>query len=98
MKQHSWPGNAGGWTDASHCSETEARPLLVLVEDVFREEEGGHGGGPAGVEGQVGHEFDEFVLGDAVVEGELEVEGELLGAVESDQGGDGDEAAIALGE
>jgi hypothetical protein len=27
-----------------------------------------------------------------------EMEGELLGAVESDQGGDGDEAAVALGE
>jgi hypothetical protein len=43
--------------------------LLLLVEDVFGNEEGGHGGWPAGVEGQVGHELDEFVLGYAVVQG-----------------------------
>jgi hypothetical protein len=49
--------------------------LFLLIEDVFGDQEGGHGVGPAGIEGELGHEFDEFVSGDAVVEGALEMEG-----------------------
>jgi hypothetical protein len=52
--------------------------FFLSIEDVFGEEEGGHGCGPAGVKGEMGHELDEFVLGDAVVEGEL---GDGRGAV-----------------
>ena len=36
----------------------------------------------------MGDDFDELVLGDAVVDGAAEVARELLGAVEGDEGGD----------
>ena len=46
----------------------------------------------------MGDDLDELVVGDAVVDGAAEVAGELLGAVEGDEGGDGDEGAVTLGQ
>ena len=46
----------------------------------------------------MGDRLDQFVLGEAVVDRTAQVAGELLGAVEGDERGDGDEAAVALGE
>src|SRR4029079_7634952 len=53
---------------------------------------------PAGVEGEVCDGFDQFVLGETVVDRPTEVTGDLLGAVERDESGDGDQAAVALGQ
>ena len=39
------------------------------VEQFPGDGDGAHGGGPAGVEGEVGDLFDELVVGDAVVDG-----------------------------
>ena len=52
--------------------------------------------GQPAVEGQVRDHFDELLLGDAVVQGASEMRSQLVGAVEGDEGGDGDQAAIAL--
>jgi hypothetical protein len=57
--------------------------------------QGGHAGWPAGVEGQVGEGLDEFVLGEAVGQGQAQVAGELVGPVGCGQDGDGDQAAVA---
>ena len=46
----------------------------------------------------MGDDFDDLVLGHAIAEGALEMAAQLLGAVERDERGDGDEAAVALGE
>src|SRR3954463_13912736 len=66
----------------------------VAAEDPLGDGHGGHGLGPAGVEGEMGDGFDELVLGGAVLPGEVEVERELVGVAERGEGGDGDEAAL----
>ena len=57
-----------------------------------------HGRRPARVEGQVGDDLADLLAGDAVGERALEVPGELVAPVHGDQRGDGDEAAVALGQ
>src|SRR4051812_7530392 len=66
----------------------------VAAEDLLGDRHGGHGPGPAGVEGQVCDRFDEFFLGGAVLLGQAEVVDELLGVAARGEGGDGDEAAF----
>jgi hypothetical protein len=44
----------------------------------------------------MGDELDDLVLGDAVLEGALEMAAQLLAAIERDQRRDGDQAAVAL--
>src|SRR5438552_4127511 len=66
----------------------------VVGEDLFGDGHGGHGLGPAGVEGQVGDRFDELVFGRAVALREIEVEDELFGAAAGGEAGDGDQAAL----
>src|SRR4051812_14600487 len=58
----------------------------------------GHGFGPAGVEGEVGDGLDELFLGDAVLLGEGQVEVQLLDIAAGDEGSDGGQAPVALGE
>src|SRR3954471_15231942 len=67
-------------------------------EDLLGDGDGGHGLGPAGVEGQVGDGLDELGLGHAVVAGAAEVEAQLVGVTACHQHGDSDEAAVAGGE
>ena len=43
-------------------------------------------------------QLDQLIPADAVVERPLQMKGELVGAVERDQGCDRDQAAIALGQ
>lgn len=72
--------------------------LALLLEELPGRRHGGHGTGPAGVEGQVGDRLDQLVDGQAVVDRPLHVAGHLVGAVEGDQGGNGDEAAVPFGK
>ena len=46
----------------------------------------------------MGDRLDEFVLGDAVLDGAAEVEAQLLGVALRGQDRDGDEAAVAGGQ
>jgi hypothetical protein len=46
----------------------------------------------------MGDQFEELVLRDAVVLSAHEMAAQLLGAIERDEGGDGDQAAVPLGE
>ena len=50
--------------------------------------------GPAGVERQVGDRLDQLGLGDAVLPGQAQVVGELLGVPARGQRGDSDQAAV----
>src|ERR1700733_2008993 len=52
------------------------------------------GGRPARIKGEMGDHLDDLVAGDAVLERLREVELELVAPIESDQTGDGDEAAV----
>jgi hypothetical protein len=65
---------------------------------VFGDDHGGHGFGPAGVEGQVGDGFDEFFLAGAVGLGQAEVVDELVGVSAGGQAGRRDQAAFFGGE
>src|SRR5438094_251055 len=60
--------------------------------------DGGHGAGPAGVEGKVGDRLGQFLLAQPVLQRQLEVVAELLDAVQGGQRGDGDQAAISRGQ
>ncbi len=50
---------------------------------------------PACIESEVNDELDQFVLRDAVLQGPLQVEGQLIRAVERDERRDGDQAPVA---
>src|SRR6266496_547508 len=69
---------------------------LPLLEDVLGDRGRGHCRGPAGVEGEMRDDFADLLLGDAVVEGAIEMTDQLPLAAERDQGGDDDQAAVAL--
>src|SRR5207237_8468736 len=69
---------------------------LPLLEDVLGDRGRGHCRGPAGVEGEMGDDLADLLLGDAVVEGTIEMADQLPLAAERDQGGDDDQAAVAL--
>ena len=60
--------------------------------------DGGAGGRPARVEGEVRDHLDDLVAGHAILERLSKMELELVAAIESDQAGDGDEAAVARAE
>src|SRR5262249_60784269 len=68
------------------------------VEDAAGDRPGGHGGGPAGVEGEVGDDLADLLARDAVVQRAFEMPRQLVGAVHGDERRDGDEAPVALGE
>src|ERR1700722_6307055 len=55
----------------------------------------GAGGRPARIEGEMRDRFDDLIAGHTVLERLPEVELELVAPIESDQTGDGDEAAVA---
>src|SRR6516162_4967181 len=73
-------------------------PRLPLVEHVLGHLCGGHRRRPAGVKGEMGDDLAELFLAEAVVERPPEMTDELPFATERDQGGTGDQAAVALGE
>src|SRR3954468_7953789 len=85
--------NAGAGCDASVRGAGVVGS--VAAEDLLGHGHRGEGLRPAGVEGQVGDGLDQLFLGGAVVLGELQVEGELLGVAAGEQCGDGDQAAVA---
>src|SRR5271167_1435423 len=74
------------------------RPRLALVEHVLRHQGRGHRRRPAGIEGEMGDDFAELFLGQAVVERPLQMADELPFAAERNQRRAGDQAAVALGE
>src|SRR3954465_764262 len=53
---------------------------------------------PAGIEGEVGDELDEFLLGHAVLDGAGEVEAHLLGLARGNERRAGDQAPVAFRE
>src|SRR5580704_18335506 len=55
----------------------------------------GAGGRPARIEGEMRDRFDDLISGHTVLKRLPEVELELVAPIESDQTGDGDEAAVA---
>ena len=71
---------------------------LRRVEDLAGDPARRHRGRPAGVEREVRDDLADLFLGDTVTERSLEVPGQLIYPIERDQRGDGDQAAIALGE
>ena len=71
-----------------------ARPL----EQLSGGRDGGLGIGPAGVERKMRDCLDQLVDGQAVVDCSLHVGCHFVGAVEANESGDSDEAAISLGE
>src|SRR5437763_4316023 len=79
----------GAWRTAARMAVVLS--VGVAAEDPLGDGHGGHGPGPAGVEGEVGDGFDELVFGVAVLLGEVDVEHELVGVAERSEGGDGDE-------
>ena len=46
----------------------------------------------------MGNQLDEFIFRDPIFQRAPEVEAQLLGAIEGNEGGDGDQAPVALGE
>ena len=62
-------------------------------EQVLCDDDRSHRRWPACVEGEVCDGLDQFVLGETIVDRPTKVTGELLGAVERDESGDGDQAA-----
>src|SRR6266478_2171960 len=74
------------------------RELWLRVENLGGDAGRRHGGGPTGIERQVGDDFADLVLGHAVGESALEVTLELVAPVHGHEGGHGDEAPVALGQ
>ena len=66
-----------------------------LFEHLARDRHGRAGDRPSAVEGQMRDRFGDLVLRDAVLDCALQMKGQLVVAVESDQGRDGHEASIA---
>src|SRR5580704_12595525 len=64
---------------------------LPPLEHVLRDRCRGHRGGPAGVEGEMGDQFGDLVLGHAVVERALDMADELRLAAHRHQRRDGDQ-------
>ena len=79
------------------CSHLDA-PGAGFGGDRLELRKGCHAGRPAGVEGQVGEGLGEFVLGEAVGQGQAQVADELVGPVGCGQDGDRDQAAVAAGQ
>src|SRR6202030_1801959 len=69
---------------------------LPRREHVLRDLRRGHRRRPAGIKGEVRDDLADFLLGDAVVEGTVEMAGQLPLAAERDQRRDDDQAAVAL--
>jgi hypothetical protein len=72
--------------------------LFVLLEHILRHEHRRHCGWPTRVKRQLRNQFDDFVPCHAILKRTLQMETVLFGAVEGDQGGDGDNTAVALGK
>jgi hypothetical protein len=68
--------------------------MAVSSLQIAEQARGGGGRGPAGVEGQVRHDFFQLLPGDAVVERGLQVERQLAVAAQRDQAGDRHETAV----
>jgi hypothetical protein len=66
-------------------------------EHLASNSDGGAGGRPARVEGEVRNHFDDLVTGDAVLKRCPKMELELVAPIESNQTGDGDKAASRAG-
>src|SRR5712671_992028 len=69
---------------------------LLRFEYFLRDQRGGHRRRPARIEGQMGDQLANLVLGDAVAEGAFEVTAQLPLAAECNKRRHGDQAAIAL--
>lgn len=55
--------------------------LFDLLENVLRQDHGGHRRRPSGVECEMGNHFDDFVLRDAILQRALKMKTQLLGAI-----------------
>src|SRR5215469_12953465 len=71
---------------------------LPLVEHLLGHLCPGHRRRPAGIEGEMGDDLAEFVLGQAVIERPVQMPNKLSFAAERDQGCAGDQAAVTLGK
>src|SRR4051794_16410651 len=93
---------SGSAAAAARMSRTSAASLttgdapLLLLEHVLGDEGGGHRGRPAGVECEMRDDLAQLGFCHTVVDRAFEMAGELLLAAERDQGGDDDQAAVAL--
>src|SRR4051794_41055313 len=83
-------------TSAASLTAGDAPLLLLFLEHVLGDEGCGHGCRPAGVEREMRDDLAQLGLCHAVVDRAFEMAGELLLAAERDQGGDDDQAAVAL--
>src|SRR3954471_12698260 len=81
---------------ASAAARTAGNAPLLFLEHVLGDEGGGHRGRPAGVEGEMGDDLAQLGLRHPVIQRAFEMADELLLAAERDQGGDNDQAAVAL--
>src|SRR4051794_19780737 len=82
----------GAWRTAARMAVVLS--VGVAAENPLGDGHGGHGLGPAGVEGEGGDRLDGLVFRVAVLLGEVEVEHELVGVAERGERGDGDEASL----
>src|ERR1043166_1019325 len=71
---------------------------LPALEHLLGDQRRGHCRRPAGVEGEMGDDLAQLALFETVVEGALQMADQLFLAAERDQGGAGDQAAVALRE
>src|SRR5215813_9095113 len=69
--------------------------LLLRVEDVRCDPRRRHGGGPAGIEGEMRDKLTDLVLGDAVTERAFDVSLELIAAAHGGEHGYRDETGRA---
>src|SRR6266704_3439497 len=69
--------------------------LFSFVENALRDRKRGIRSRPARVEGQMRDNLDQLIATDAVFQSLLEVKGQLIGPVESDEARDRNQAAIA---
>src|SRR5712691_10210267 len=70
----------------------------MFVEDFLCDASRRHSGRPSRIEGKVGDEFAQFVPGHTVFECTLQMNPELIGPLQGNQGGTGDKTAVAFGE
>lgn len=72
-----------------------ARLAAPLFKDGLRHRQRRHRVGPACVESQMGDDFGGLLFGQPIVQGFVQVKGDLLDLANRDQCGDRDKAAIA---
>ena len=91
-------GDQVGYWIGRNIGTAMFKPDARFLKHFARDGQRRHGGGPAGIKRQVGDGFDQFVLGDAIVQGAADVALEFVGAARGDKHRHSDQAAVSLGQ